>query len=1028
MISAKSKMKRKNKLEIPEVRQQVFKYEPLVPLVLSIHGTLNLLFLGGRPWHWLALSMVLLFGVIGWRYPRSFFTVRIALFILVSWLLLLTTGGTGSFFLLWYFVIIAFYPLILSRPANIRVAIIVSLSYVLLLPFSGTQIPIFVVFVRAFLLLFIGWLVSTLGNYLVDYASARQLSEQNLNRVFRVSPSIIIIGRFEDGRYLEVNDRFLELTGYERYEVIGQTAAEIDIWPKPEDRQRFLAKLEKAGHVHNFETFYRRKSGDMGRIILNSELIELNGEQCIVTFAQDVTERWHAEEQILYQASLLDNVSEAIISTDENFIIKSWNKAAETLYGWQEEEVLGQRMSDIVPTEYLDTTPTEVESYFRDNGYWWGEVIQKGKDGTKHYILAAVSLIKDRNNQPTGAVAVNRDVSEQRGLQEALQQREAQYRAVVEGQTELISRHLPDGTITFVNEAYCRYFGRTREALLGHNLDTFLSPPLADLVHQKFTQLTIDNSVATDEHQEQKADGRFHWLQWTDQGLFDENGRLVEIQSVGRDITALKEAQTQLQHVIDTVPEGVLLIDTDGFVRLANPVAEQYLAVLVSEGEDGRLRQLGNQSLSDLLLAPPRGLWHEITVDEQYFEAMARPVESEPTNTQWVLVLRNVTQERHIQQRVQEQERLAAIGQMAAGIAHDFNNILAIISLYAQMISRTIELPMAILERVEIIDQQAQRAADLVQQILDFSRQSVLKRKPLDMVRFLKELISLLSRTLPETIEIEFNHSPGEYLIFADSARMQQVIVNLAVNARDAMPEGGNLNIELSQLQINGNEPPPITDLQPGSWIVIQVTDDGIGIAAEVRSRIFEPFFTTKEIGKGTGLGLAQVYGIVQQHEGFLDVKTDVDQGTTFLLYFPAFVAGDVSPLPSNSKVQLGQGQTVLVVEDNLIARQALLDALQFLNYDVIEVNNGRQALAILAQGTQEIELILSDVVMPEMGGVALFEALQEQNSTIPLVLLTGHSVGQEMDQLQVQGLAGWLAKPPSIEELSQLLAEVLKK
>lgn len=290
-----------------------------------------------------------------------------------------------------------------------------------------------------------------------------------------------------------------------------------------------------------------------------------------------------------------------------------------------------------------------------------------------------------------------------------------------------------------------------------------------------------------------------------------------------------------------------MLIDTDGFVRLANPVAEQYLAVLVSEGEDGRLRQLGNQSLSDLLLAPPRGLWHEITVDEQYFEAMARPVESEPTNTQWVLVLRNVTQERHIQQRVQEQERLAAIGQMAAGIAHDFNNILAIISLYAQMISRTIELPMAILERVEIIDQQAQRAADLVQQILDFSRQSVLKRKPLDMVRFLKELISLLSRTLPETIEIEFNHSPGEYLIFADSARMQQVIVNLAVNARDAMPEGGNLNIELSQLQINGNEPPPITDLQPGSWIVIQVTDDGTGIAAEVRgsARRTSPTTTT---------------------------------------------------------------------------------------------------------------------------------------------------------------------------------------
>ena len=1008
--------------EIPEVRQQVFKYEPLVPIVLSIHGALVLLILGGRPWHWLALSLVFLFGVIGWRYPRLPIMIRVTVFILISWLLLLTSGGVGSFFLLWYFVIIAFYPLILSRPMNLYVAIAVALSYILL-PFSGTQIPFFVVLVRAFLLLFIGWLVSTLGNNLVDYASARHLSEEHLGRVFRVNPSGLIISRFEDGCYLDVNTRFLEMTGYERHEVIGLTAAEAAIWPDPEGRQHFLAKLEEQGYVYDFDTSYRRKSGQMGRVILNSEIIELNGERCLVTFVQDVTERWQAEAQVRYQANLLDKVTEAIISTDARFVIKSWNKAAEELYGWQAEAAIGQLIEAVVPTEYVNATHERVTADFFENGYWSGEVIQTCQDGLKRYVLASVSLIKDSNGRPVGAVAVNRDVSERISLQETLQQREAQYRAVVEGQTELISRHLPDGTLTFVNEAYCRYFGRTRQELSGQKLEAFLPPVLSDAIRQKFARLTEANPVATDEHLERRADGRMRWLQWTDKGIFDEKGRLVEIQSVGRDITPLKEAQTQLQHVIDTVPEGVFLFDAQGYILLANPVAEQYLAVLVPEAGDGRLQQLGNQHLSNLLAAPPQGLWHEITSGGHYFEAMARPVEHDSSQMYWVLVLRDVTQERIVQRRIQEQERLVAVGQLAAGIAHDFNNILAGITLYAQMISRTTELSTQTLERAHIIDQQAQRAAELVQQILDYSRQSILKRQPLDVVRFLNELTRLLRRTLPETIEIKFDHGPNEYLLFADPARMQQVIVNLAVNARDAMPNGGKLRIEVSHLPVNFDEMPPIPDLQPGLWVVVQISDDGTGIAPEVRSRIFEPFFTTKDTGKGTGLGLAQVYGIIQQHDGYLDVKTDIGQGTTFLLYFPAFATSEAAALPDNSPLQSGQRQTILVVEDNLVARQALVDTLHFLNYQVIEVNNGRQALDFLAETSHDIDLILSDVVMPEMGGIALFQALRERELTIPLVLLTGHPLSQEMERLPE--LAGWLPKPPHIKDLAQLLAVV---
>ena len=216
-------------------------------------------------------------------------------------------------------------------------------------------------------------------------------------------------------------------------------------------------------------------------------------------------------------------------------------------------------------------------------------------------------------------------------------------------------------------------------------------------------------------------------------------------------------------------------------------------------------------------------------------------------------------------------------------------------------------------------------------------------------------------------------------------------------------------------------------ELPAGDWVQIEVTDNGDGIPQETLSHIFEPFFTTKEIGEGTGLGLAQVYGIVQQHEGYIDVRSQVGQGTSFFLYFPALNYGTrATDIPERAELQLGQGQRVLLVEDNLATQEALRDSLDQLNYKVLAVTNGREALKILAANAAEIDLVLSDVVMPEMGGVALFHAMQEQNLTIPLVLLTGHPLGKEMENLLAMGLPGWLPKPPDLVKLSHLLAKIL--
>ena len=352
---------------------------------------------------------------------------------------------------------------------------------------------------------------------------------------------------------------------------------------------------------------------------------------------------------------------------------------------------------------------------------------------------------------------------------------------------------------------------------------------------------------------------------------------------------------------------------------------------------------------------------------------------------------------------------------------------MAVITLYAQLMLRSNELSERFQEKMQTVVQQSQRATDLIQQILDFGRQSVLEARPLDLEALMGTLVKILRRTLPENIHINYVAGEDAYRIKADATRMQQLMMNLAVNARDAMPDGGRLDIKLARISADqGPVMPPAGDSR-ADWVRLTVTDSGSGIAPDVLPHIFEPFFTTKGAGKGTGLGLAQIYGIMSQHGGQVDVMSTVGEGTTFLMYFPAIKSTEISTIdPGGGTLVMGQGQHILLVEDDPATREALVRSLVFLNYQVQEANNGCEALALLAGNSQSVDLVISDVVMPEMGGPEMLRLMHEQQLTLPVVFLTGHPMGTEMDSLKEKGMVGWMPKPPNLEKLGHLLAQAL--
>jgi len=426
-------------------------------------------------------------------------------------------------------------------------------------------------------------------------------------------------------------------------------------------------------------------------------------------------------------------------------------------------------------------------------------------------------------------------------------------------------------------------------------------------------------------------------------------------------------------------------------------------------------------------------IWREETTyrskDEEtvYMESLVAPYREAGQIVGAVIVNRNITELKKLEQQLIQSERLAAVGQLAAGIAHDFNNILMGIIGYAELLETEEEMPDVATTGLRRIREAGLRAAHLVRQILDFGRKSIIHREPLDLMAFLEEATRFLQRTIPENIRIILETGPDEYHVYTDRTQMQQMVTNLAVNARDAMTEGGQLRFRLSRLTLRPGDRPPISDMPPGEWIALSVSDTGMGIRPEYLTHIFEPFFTTKGVGEGTGLGLAQVYGIVTQHEGFIDVRSELGKGTEFVIYLAAFnVRKKAAEEEASRELPIGRGETVLVVEDELAVLAMIGIMLKRLKYHVLTAATAEEAVETYDRHSDEIALVLTDLVMPGMSGMELFRTLRKRDPQIKVAVMTGYPLGDEREELLSRGIAAWMRKPVDLGKLAHVMDQAL--
>jgi PAS domain S-box-containing protein len=864
-----------------------------------------------------------------------------------------------------------------------------------------------------------------------------------------------------NGLYVRINQTELQMLGYTWNEIVGKIRF-VQILT-PDSQLKFQANFpafKERGFVKDLEFEMVRKDNSTFPISLSATAICDDDGNFVMTrsIVIDISERKRGEierkaieselqksqhfvEQILN--TIPDRLS--IFSIDERRIIYINRSLGGSLgYPPAEIEQMGDRIIDILrhPDE---PNPADLIVALQD-----GE-IREFEHRIRHFsgewrwqCLRYTNFDRQPNGHVDRVLVIVHDITQSKQAELELQRTEERLRYLLTANAAVIYACEASGgfTMTFVSENVSRMLGYQSWDFLAdpHFWVAQIHPEDRERVFADLQQI-IDLGAHVYEYRFLDRDGNYIWVRDELRLILDSNGEPLEIIGYWSDITQRKQAEQVMQEqadLLDIAPDAIFVHDLDYQILFWNKGAAQLYGwqTTVAIGRDSR-QLIGEDGLPQFEAAMEivltAGTWQgELTkttttgkpVIVSSRRSLLRDAGGNPKSI--LIVETDITEQKKLELQFFRAQRLESLGTLASGIAHDLNNILTPILGIVEILplqfpnldSRTKNL-------LTILNDSTHRGAELVQQILSFTRGVEGKWSCIQIHHLIKEINRIIKQTFPKSIEVMFDYSKDLWTIEADSTQIHQVVMNLCVNARDAMPNGGTLTISTENITIDDNYARIHLDANPGDYIIISISDTGVGMNSETLDRIFDPFFTTKEIGRGTGLGLSTAMVIVKNHGGFINVYSEVGKGTWFKVYLPAIGAHE-TPAPPIYNLPLGCNETILIVDDEMSIRAITSTILETHNYRALTAADGIEAIAAYAELKHEIDVVLLDLMMPSLDSVTIVKTLHKLSPHVRIIAMSGLSTNEQITKiLQDNGVLSFISKPFTAEHLLITLAKV---
>ncbi len=599
-----------------------------------------------------------------------------------------------------------------------------------------------------------------------------------------------------------------------------------------------------------------------------------------------------------------------------------------------------------------------------------------------------------------------------------------------------------EGTVKSWNRGAQRIFGYTEQEIVGHSFSMFFdeSDRRAGIPQRELAHADLFGS-ADEQGWRVRKNGTKFWANGCVTALYDSDDKLRGYAKILRDLTERKRAESLLQSIVDTASEGIITLNSVGNIQSFNKASEKIFGYEASEVLGHRILDLIPEVYESLSAGIVRevfgmhrgvaqGIGHE-TIG-QHKNGRKFPIEialsefQQDGETRFTALIRDITARKELEKQYHHSQKMEAIGLLAGGVAHDFNNLLTIIFGYSEMLLKQLTEQDGTRVMIGEIHHAASRAAALTRQLLAFSRQQLQQPQILDINECVREADSLLRRLIGEDIQLTTQLAASPSTFRGDPSQIDQVIMNLVVNARDAMPQGGTLLLSTRTMTADANADLPICDMPFGQYVALDITDSGIGIEPELQARIFEPFFTTKGVGKGTGLGLSVVDGIVKQSSGWLKLSSEMGRGSTFSIYFPVCHRTASVDNQNASQELIGGTETILLVEDELGVREFASFALESCGYNVHKARDAHEAMMIAQKLQVPIHLLISDIVLPHLSGYKLFDAIRNLQPEIKVLFLSGYAEDEISRRSAERNTARVLSKPFTSQVLALWVRSVL--